>query len=158
MKKNYLSIILSLFFCVGTLTYTHAQVKSKEKITEKFTKEEKGKFSVVYEYTTENSFDAIKSGQKNLPASGLSEQKFGEILTAQFGGRKPTLTPTEQAAAINLNKLIEKDKQEYDKQVNKVVLAQNLTLKKYEQMKEEHLKNRFFQNEIYEIILKKGNK
>ncbi len=152
--KKLKFLFFCLFCCVGTYTYTYAQVKSKT--SDKFTKEEKEKFSVVYEYTFKNSFDAIKSGQKNLPASGLSEQKFGEILTAQFGGTKPTLTSTEQIAADKLNKLIEKDKEEYDKQVNKVVLAQNLAPKKYKQMKEEHLKNRLFQNEIYEIIIKRG--
>ena len=155
IKKIQLLTILCLFLSVSLPTHTHAQVKSKDKKVEKFSQEEKEKFSFVYEYTFKNTFDGIKSAQKHLPSTKLSEARFGATLSAQFGGQKVTLTPEEQVEMDKLVKLVEQDKKVYDDQVNKIVVAQNLDPKKYLTMKEEHTKNRFFQNEIYEIITKR---
>jgi hypothetical protein len=131
------------------------KTKATEKTSDKFTKEEKENFSVVYEYTFKNSFDAIKVMQKHLPSINIPEKRFGEIFNAQMHSKKLTLTTQEVTEMDKLQYLIQKEKETYDLSVNNLVAKQNLNQKKYEEMKKEHTKNRFFQNEIYEIIKKR---
>ena len=154
-KKILLSVALCLFLCVGAHTYTYAQVKSKEKTSDKFTKEEKEKFSVIYEYALSNSFDATKAILENYKKITIPEKRFGEIFSAQFGGKAVELTPTEKIEMDKFTELMKKDKQANDDQVNKIVLAQKLDQKKYQEMKKEYSQNHIFQNEIYEITQKR---
>ena len=154
-KKILFSVVLCLFLLAGTHTYTHAQVKSKEKTSEKFTKEEKEKFSVIYEYALKNSFDAAKAILDNYRKISIPEKRFGEIFSAQFGGKAVELTPTEKIEMDKFTELMKKGKQANDDQVNKIVVAQKLDQKKYQEMKKENNQNHVFQNEIYEIIQKR---
>ncbi len=160
-KKNLFSVALCLFCCIGTHTYTHAQVKTKpsEKIADKFTKEEITMFSKTLLFIKKTPFDVETSFKKAVANSDLPEKRFSEIFNANFAGTDPKITPKEQVSLDNFKISTEKDKAEYDKKTRDFVEKQSFSWTTYEKMLREYSINTSFQrviaNKMQEISYKK---
>jgi hypothetical protein len=142
-KKNVFSIIL----LITTFTLS-AQIKMKEKEKEKFTKIELQTFLKVYKYTLDNPFNPLISMQKNSSKIKISEERLTEIMQAQFAGNEISLSEEENYEMSKLKKILEKDKETYDMQLERYIKNQNMKPAKYKEIENLYHNNTKFQDKI----------
>jgi hypothetical protein len=144
MKVQKLIIGLIVWFSFGITFGSLAQSKEKQK----YSKEELEAFSKIYKHTLDFPFDQITSMQKNASKIKISEERLSEILQAQFAGNSPQLTKEEILEMEQLKKLMETDKQNYDKEIEQYIATQKITVSKYLEIKKLYNKDNKFQEKV----------
>jgi hypothetical protein len=145
MKTQLLLISFLFFFSFDIV----AQVKTKEK--EKYTQKEQKLFVKIYKHTLDFPFDIIASMQKNAPKINIKEERFSEILQAQFAGNEPNLSEPEIKEMTKLKALMESEKEEYDEEFKKYVTTQGLPFNKYQEMEKRYHDDTKFQSKVNKL-------
>lgn len=148
-NNNLMKKIIVLFAIVFITTFTlSAQIKVREKVKDNFTKIELQTFLKVYKYTLDHPFDPLVSMKKNSSRIRLSEQRLTEIMQSQFAGNELKLSEGENYEMSKLQKLVEKDKELYDKQIERYIKNQNMKPARYKEIEALYQENTKFQSKV----------
>ena len=140
MKKFFLAVLFFSFvpFCFGQKkNYPDAELLA---------------FYKVYDYLLREPFNPLEAMQKLLPQTGFTEERMTEILQAEAIGRKVELSEQEKADRQKLQALLQKEKEKYDAEIEKMMQRENITSKKFGEIKKEFRRNPELQKKVYEIV------
>ncbi|WP_310556139.1 hypothetical protein [Flavobacterium sp.] len=146
MIKTLIFQTIILLFSLNTIS----QVKEKEK----YSKAELKTFIKIYKHTLDFPFNTIVSMQQNALKIKISEQRLTEILQSQFAGNTIKLTDDESKEMGKLQKLMETDKEVYDKELEKYIISQKILPSKYKEIEKVYHKNNKFQKKVNKLYTK----
>ncbi len=118
---------------------------------EKFSSLELKTFLKIYKHTLDLPFDAATALQKSAKLSAIPEKRLSEILKAKFAGNKVELSDEEIGEMNTIKKNMQTDKDLYDNELDKYILKQKMTPKKYHEIENLYHANNKFQEKINKL-------
>lgn len=151
MLKKFKPLVLLLVLVNSTSLF--AQEKST--INQKFSSEELQTFMKIYEYKLNHPFDIVAAMQKSVKKTSISEKRISEILQAQFAGNEIKLSDFEKKELETINLLMEKEKVEHEKEINKFIAETKMDTSKYLEIREEFDNDKDFQAVVNNLYYQK---
>lgn len=121
----------------------------------KYSDEELMSFFKVYDYMLRNPFQPLEAMQKLLPQTSFTEERMTEIMQAEVIGRKVNLSEQEKADQAKLKQLIQKEKEKYDANIDKMMKQEKLSRKRFEEIKKAFHQDSKIQQKVYALVEKK---
>ncbi len=117
-----------------------------------YSKRELISFLKIYKHTLDNPFDPLVSLNNNYKKSKLTEERLTEIFQAEFAGNPVTLSESEKVELQKLKEMVEIDKKNYDNKLDNYISENNLTKKKYYEIKKKYHEDSSFQKKVLKTI------
>ncbi|GAB4126319.1 MAG: hypothetical protein OHK0045_18810 [Raineya sp.] len=114
-------------------------------------------FYRVYKYTLDKPFEPFSVMQKLLSQVNISEERMTEIIQAETLGKTIQLSEQEKKSMEELKKLMQKEKEKYDLQIDKMMQQEKLSAKRFEAIKIAYHQDASLRQKIDALIQKNNH-
>jgi len=135
-----IKLLLPILLFLGAF-YLNAQ----KNLQDQYSKKELQSFSEIYKHQLDNPFDVaavMKNAAKQLT---ISEKRMGEIMRAQFAGRKIDLNKEEKAELLKLKALMAVEKGKHEKRMAAFMASKKLKPSKFNEIRHSFHEDKTFQ-------------
>lgn len=142
-------------FCLLSILYlcSFSMVLGQKKYTE----QELVSFYKIYSHTINHPFETLQVMHSLLGKVNISEERMTEIMTADAMGKTIAISEQEKNSLEEMKKLLQKEKDKYDAEIEAMMKKEKLSPKKYQEIKAAFLKDPQLRQKTLKIVEKKNS-
>jgi len=145
-----LKLLLSMALLLAHSFCLFGQENESQSNTEK----ELQAFAKIQQYQLDHPFDLVNSMKRCVSALHISEKRMSAILQAQFAGKEIQVSEQERRQLDQLAALMRLDKEKYDQEMNRFMMANKMKPARYKQIKKKHQNSNAFQSKMSKLSAK----